>query len=188
MINLGGGTKYPRFYKITNKAAKAITKRNETAFADMIGAYKELEGDLDAEAIFLRNGNRLEFGGYKLKDFYNRDDKEAWLLPDRRNGHSTLRKRKSKKWSDAAQAVWDKYTPLLEELAKDHPYITQNSFLAPLNISNDMMMFGGYRAIMGERDTTGAFYLSIHFDIPEDVEGVEKITCEEFEAIVERNE
>ena len=186
-INLGGGTEYPRFYRVTNKASTAVALRNEAAFQSMIATYKGMAEDIEAEPIFLRNGNRVEFAGFELNDFYNRADKEAWLLPDRRNRHSTLRKNKSKKWSDAAIAVWEKYTPLLEEAGKAHPYITQNSFLSSLKVSNDMMLFGGYRAIMGELESEGVFYLSIHYDIPEDVEGVEKITCEAFEDAVRRN-
>lgn len=179
LVDLSGGTEYPRFYKITNPTVIEAYRAVIANIKEMREAFEGVAEQFNAEPLFTISGGRVSFHDFELKNPNERSDLEAWCKPDR-HGARRIRKNLSKKWNEPAQNTHTRYQELvapLEEKFKDG--VRKNNFLGVLGVSHDMMTFGGYKALTGNLEE-GVFLLAIHFDI--DCEGVEKITSDEFEA------
>lgn len=180
LVDLSGGTEYPRFYRVTNQKAVDSYLDTKQRIEELRVAFESVAVNFNAEPLFTASAGTIYFLDFTLKDRNERADLEAWCLPDRRTQASRIRKNFSKKWNEPAQSTYNRYQELvapLEEKFKDG--VRKNNFLGVLGVSHDMMTFGGYKALTGNLEE-GVFLLAIHFDI--DCEGVEKITGDEFEA------
>lgn len=181
-IDLSGGTEYPRFYRVTNEACLNTYSHVWDTFEAMKLRYEEELEVMGLKPVFLQGHGRVHFGGVKF-DGPGRPDMEAWCQPDRDHGLRRIRKRLSKKWNEEAQNTHIGYTNTLESLEKEFPEeLSTKAFLTHLNVSHDMLVFGGHHAVHDKE--ANCLYLAINADLEAD--GVEKISGEEFEVELEK--
>lgn len=183
MLDISGGTKYPRFYRITNPAALNAGQERKEKLTALQDAYEVLGEKLNADPLFVNRASGTDFYGFRLRNRDTRTDLEAWCKPDKQDKVSRLRAKKSKKWNTPAQEAWDMCSEGLAELAKKYPAVSRSADLEVLGVSRDMMMFGGRHSFELDIDGQKTMFLAIHWDI--DMEGVTPTTVQDFEGHLE---
>lgn len=173
-------TEYARYYRISNLDVLAAFRKETIDTNAMLDAMVELGDKIDAKGAVTNIMRRLEPRAFKLNNWYTREDREAWCKPDKQ-GFSTLKVGKSGKWNDAAKRAHDFVKREMAVLCKEHPPVYEGAYLRVMGVSEHQIRYGS-RTVYLEK--SGTLVLAVKSEAPAEVEGVERLTVEQFEAII----
>lgn len=178
-------TRFDRFYRITNQMILDAYRKESRDINDMLHAMKSLGDKVNAQGVVTHRMRRVSAENFKVLDWPDRPDAEAWTKPDGQ-GYSTLKVSRKGSWSDEAKATHKLVKDGLKAIEKGHQPVWEGMWLTMLDVDTNQIQLGGRTSVIG---IDGAIYLAIKFQVaPENMAGVEELTPAQFEKALNDNE